>query len=310
MDINLENYEEFDSIRELMEVYDKDNHLDHLLYADKDHLVVDAVRDMYEVAAYNERYFAWKADIHTSDSEFDHVKLLYNNLTYINMKQLTKKILSTECISYETTTERNEEEGTYNVGLVSSNNKIEIEVSEIPARCISKKTISTDLVTLTIKDSEIDNGPIIKHYLFNSGLYVVINEFDDSETYCINNETIRLKFEDKKLTHNEFLQYHNPIKATLYEADKEYIMKYDDKGMMTSMIEISDPETNLCQYNKEVIDKLSEEIVSIHPNIYDKFNLYYVNPNFFNSKEVVVDTYTKDYGLGHTIHATDVVLVD
>ena len=290
------DYQINDPIRELSLIYTSDKYLDRVIYVENDITTMHMSLNPYTNGT--DTYFSWDFILYGSKCKKDNGSIMINRPTLLNATQTLYELnytkdIKTEHYSYETALDRDEKEQTYTVAL--SNDKLEFQVDISGKYNAIKKTIPELGTILTIKLS--DDLWTIKHYLFNNGTYYIVNLLDHTETFYINGNTIEFKFEDTQLSNNEYLIYHNPVRATFYEANKEYRMKYDEYGIMTSMIEISDPETEYCHYEIENDGKLGKEIMSIHPEIYNTFDITHVRPDFIESKEMALDTYSE---LGNT----------
>jgi len=161
--------------------------------------------------------------------------------------------------------------GCSNYLLTFNNKEILLDFSDYDKEFDIYEFDNTTYKILKVKNQD----DIIEYHYIDNTIYFIYNSIKNTETLYKDNQCIVYKFNDHDLSKSDYLQYHNPVEVTNYDTNKQYIIKYDNYGIMKSMIEISDPETELCDYS--INDTLElfpgdKEINSIHPDIYNSFD--------------------------------------
>ena len=271
----------FDSL-----TYFKDNKLDFFADLRKDDMT--------------EKYLSWQTAIDGKD-----IIIRTGYITKCALIRLSsKRMAPLQIITYETAKNKNKEEFTYDISIKSNNREIDLTIDGIYSSIIEKN----DTFTLVkVKNMETDEFEFI-HYL-DDYLYMVKDIKNNIETINKDNNTIKYEFDRANLNISNYLQYHNPFRITNYTTNKQYIMKYNEYGIMTSMIEISDPETELCEYNNFELSDDSKIYEAIHPDIYNAFDIDDIVAEV-SCKRRATECFYKTPIIGHSIYKKTVEMVD
>ena len=245
------------------------------------------------------------------NNAFSSLKIAANYITMDNIRRLSCNKRSIKIVTFETALESSVE-----------TNSFAIHLTRIPGKDIA--LVFESNYSVAIEENEYCTIVKVKNLLTNKfeethyideHIYVVNNLLENSESVYIKESNIKYDFKMEGLSISNYLQYHQPYRVTNYSTDKQYIMEYDDHGIMKSMIYISDPEFNLCTYIINTIeDSKMVEIQSIHPDIYDAFDKHHLDPNFLESGITVLESYVSFFPIQassykrYTSHIEDIVV--
>ena len=269
-----------------------DNTIKELDYNDKrDNM--DIKCNIIDFKAYN----VWEIN----SNKFNEHVITCTNMTKDHILDLIEKP-KTKLITYQNAEYINEEEGTFKIVIDKDMNKsieysIELDIDKEFGAFIE---YYKDYIKL-----KVVNGIGEHHYLDNER-YIIRNYSDNTECLYYNSHEIKYEFEKRSLSTSNFIQYHHPFRVTDYVSNKQYILEYDEYGIMKSMIDINDPDNNLCKYfiddSIKSLSKTANSIISIHPNIYDSFNIRSLDYDFIKNKEYMIESYTKLFPLDTSIY--------
>ena len=267
--------------------YFKNKNLDFYVDTDKD-------------ATQHNDYLTWKTTIDGKD-----ITLRTSYMTKCTLVGIaSERRAPLQVITYETAKNKNEKEFTYDISIKSNNREIDLTIDGIYSSIIEKNDKFTKV---KVKNMETDEFEFI-HYLDDT-IYMIKDIKNNIETINKDDNTIKYEFDKSNLNVSNYLQYHNPFRVTNYTTNKQYIMKYNEYGIMTSMIEISDPETELCEYSFFELSEESKIYESIHPDIYNVFDIddivTEVSPKYRAS-----EYFYKTPIIGHSIYKKTVEMVD
>lgn len=258
--------------------------IEYLYYQDRK---LDMIEASLKISDDKYRYWPIKINKKQTDCRIATDYITKNNIDRI----LNGKNSNIKYINFQNSDNKDHAYGffTYNLSdklQLSFNNDYELMIEENPKykRVIVHNTMS-------------DNVEYI-HYL-DDKIYIVEDVLDNSESIFVKGQNVKYEFKKYplKLSPSNYLRYHQPYRVTNYTTNKQYVMEYDEHGIMTSMIDISNPEVNLCQHEENTLFNFDQaEIISVHPNIYNSFDMYELNPDFIESKEVIAEKYVNVNG--------------
>lgn len=305
MDDNIRYSNSIRNNQELIITYITDKTIDDIKYIKNDIIEVHASGTTTYISINNgEEEYCHSWDVTTSDNQC--TKIISSNITMDNIKIIRGKNLHTTTYNFENTSTRNEELGIYTITLSNDKVAIDVDVPLIYDFIVEKNDYG---VIAKAKNRNTEEYDYI-HYLLDD-IYYVVDNLNHTESAVINGENIRYDFESENPAKAMYIQCHNPVRVTNYDTDDQYIIKYDDYGIMKSMINISEPDKELCDYQIKSIDMIKVDMItSIHPDIYDSFDKHNLRSDFIETNEKVLDRYTKMKDLGSSIYERMIIVVD
>lgn len=203
---------------------------------------------------------SWKTDYHIATR---HINV--NSLDRL----LTMKSERMTVIDYDESKDTN---GTFKITLHNTDTKT---IDLIFDKKYKVLHISTDTYSeLRVHDISLEDSDLEEEYYLDKDLFFIRNLRENSETVYIDNKEIKYEFKDNDLTISKYLLLHRPFRVTNYTDSIQYVIEYDEYGLVKSMRNISEPNKELCTYKVSDIGVSNiKQRVSIHPNLYNNFNI-------------------------------------
>lgn len=270
--------------------YITNNIISTLNYFDRDDNEIDISMDMKETSRIGYCSYIINAKHDEKSISFRSPLLSPTTLNTILERFHIKQYVTDSAYGMNIKTWRPKDNNNIYTITLSNNREIEIEVPLGYSLVINEKE-KKDTYSINLINTK--NNDIEAKHIIDENTYIVKDIEDNTELFSLvddNNKLNNIKFKfDQKFTNASSIIKYNPTKAIFYDLDKQYVMEYDEYGIMKSMIDISYPDDNLCCYTKiDGNDVL--EIISSHPLIYDQFN--YNNIPISIPKDItVVDRY-------------------
>lgn len=201
-------------------------------------------------------------DYNTNDNT-NHI--VTRNITAFNLERL--RTVKEEVISTIVYNEDKDTNGVFTVTLSIDNKKVDLMFDYTKAILL----ISTDTYSIA-RVQDIKSGEHEAIYYLDKDIFVIYNKKEKFETLVKDGIEVKYEFNHDKLDITNYLLFHRPFRVTNYTENKQYILEYDNFGLVKSMIDISNTNKNLCEYSSH-IDSKFKKIVSVHPNLYNEFNI-------------------------------------
>lgn len=192
-------------------------------------------------------------------------------------------------ISYKNADSVNSLERKFCITIPIKEDKTELELEFDYGVIVTKET--SDYYTI-LKVRQDSTGELLQIHYIDKHIYHITDYKENSETIYLEDYNIKYEFDKKDLSTSDYILYHQPYRVTDYTNNKQYIIKYDEYGIMNSLLDISEPEVNLCIYkvNKSSLNEV--EILSLHPDIYNTFDRFALT-TYMMEDTLVLERYTR-----------------
>ena len=286
--------------------YNKDDILEYFSYMDKNISALSSLS--VESNKVSSPVYVWNIDYNKHQEEPKQVSIISSYITKEHIEKLVDNVRKLENIKYTTNNDRVIYNGnnTFTYKVICKDRQIDLTFDNKYALAVYINSKSTTIKVLNTLTSEFEET----HYI-DDNLYHIINHIDNTETLYMRDQEIKYKFEKKDLSISKYLQFHQPIIATNYTTKQQFIMEYDEDYIMKSMIEISDPENNLCVYNKDkLFNDGAYKVTSIHPNIYDTFDKQRIDVFPLDSIIRATETYKNLFPVQSSSYIKEIIKLD
>ena len=275
---DIEDYFKEKTITNLYIKYNDDNKLEYLYNQDRNNDIVEAYFKLNE-----EKIHYWTVKLNKKPADFI---IASGYITKDNIMMLNKRKNSSivKKIDFDSDVVKDYEYGIYTYKL---NNQIDLQFTYEYELRIEE---NPEFKMVMVYNNDTDSLEYI-HYI-DKYIYIVEDFETNSESTLLHKQNIKYEFKRSNLSKSDYLQYHQPYRVTNYTTKEQYVMEYDEYGIMTSMVEIGNPEVNLCKYEVNTLFNFGQsEIMSIHPDIYNPFDRSELKTDFLDSSEYVAEKY-------------------
>lgn len=275
---DLDDYFKLKPITSLYIKYNDENRLDYLYNQDRNN---DIIESYFKLSDDKIHYWTVKLNKKPTDFIIASGYITKDNIMMLSKRKNTSIVKK---IDFNSDVVKDYEYGIYTYKLskqieLQFTYEYELRIEENP-----------DFKMVMVYNNDTDNIEYI-HYI-DKNIYIVEDFETKSESILLNKQNIKYEFKLSNLSKSDYLQYHQPYRVTNYTTNKQYIMEYNEYGIMTSMKDISNPNVELCSYEANMLfSEKSMEYISIHPDIYNPFDRSELKTDFIGSKEYVAEKY-------------------
>ena len=288
-------------ISELYIAYTEDDILKSLRYKAPDNTIYDGIVKTEKDYKHNVIY-SWSIDVDKDSSS--PVKIISGYITRDYIEKIRRKRGDISFLSYNSATNKDPNTNSYSLDIPYGNNRFISLDFDAKYNLVIEK--NDGCIIIKAKNS-ITGVFEFTHYI-DKHLYYIIDDITHLETVYLNDQNIKYEFDRYDLSISNYLQYHKPIRVTNYDTNRQYEIKYDQFGIMKSMVDTLDPETELCIYdNHNFITKNAIEVLSFHPDVYNPFDRFSLSSNFIDSNIRVAESYIQYDPLGMSTYRRKVV---